>query len=271
MLLNISGLSSQLGLRLTDSTRPQQLEQLQREPRNQRAVEAFVEQVGSITSSEELTDNFEVYSFIMRAFDLEDQIFGRGLMRKMLESDPSDDTALVNRLTDPRFREIHDILGFTKTGAAKPDFTDPAWQQGIIDRYFNQAFKNNAGDQNETVGTVLKFRREALEINNWFEVLRDSELSTFFRTALALPEQMAGLDLDKQKAIFESKLDLATLSDPEVQEDLITRFMAISDIQNPPSAVSSTALSVLQTSGGIGVIISLNVPQVSISASLLYR
>lgn len=271
MLVSIAGLNSQLGLRLTDTTRPQQLAQLQREPMNQRAVDAFLKGIGSISSPKELTDNFEVYSFVMRAFDLEDQIFGRGLMRKMLESDPDDETSLVNRLTDSRFREIHSALGFTKSGEEKPDFTDPAWQQAVINKFFNQAFENSVDEQNLTVGTVLKFRREVSDINNWFDVLRDRELSSFFRTALGLPEQMAGIDVDKQKKIFESKLDLSTILDPKVQERLINRYMAIADIQSPPSAASSTALSVLQSTGGLGVIVSLNVPPVSISASSLFR
>ena len=271
MVLNISGFSSQLGLQLLDATRPQQMEQLQREPRNQRGVDGFREGIGSITSPEELVENFEVYSFVMQAFDLEDQIFGRGLMRKMLESDPSDSTSLVNRLTDPRFREIHDALGFTKTGAAKPDFSDPVWQQGIVDLYFEQQFENNAADQNEAVGAVLKFRREAPDINNWFEVLRDRELTEFFQTSLGLPQEMSGLDLDKQKAIFESKLDLTTITDPEVQDRLTNRYIAVTDALDGPAAFSSPALSVLQSSGGLGVIISLNVPLVQFSASALYR
>jgi len=271
MLLNISGLSSQLGLRLTDDTQARQLEQLRQQPENQRAMAAFQEEIGSITSPKELVDNYQVYSFVMRAFDLEDQIFGRGMMRKVLESDPSDETALVNRLTDPRFRELHDALGFTATGASKPDFNDPAWQQGIVDRYYDQAFVNNTDEQNPTVGTVLKLRRDAPELNNWFEVMKDPDLSEFFRTTLGLPTEMAVIDLDRQKDIFESKFDLRTINDPEVQEEMINRYLALSDIQNPNTSVSNPVLSVLQGSSGLGVIISLSVPQVSFSASSLYR
>lgn len=271
MLVSIAGLNSQLGLRLVDSTRDQQLAQLQREPQNLRGVEAFREGIGAITSPKELTDNFEVYSFVMRAFDLEDQIFGRGLMRKMLESDPDDETSLVNRLTDPRFKEIHDALGFAKPEATRPDFNSIIWQEMIVQRFFDQAFENGVEEQNATVGTVLKFRREAPEINSWFDVLRDRELSSFFRTALGLPDQLAAIDVDLQKKAFEGKLDLSTIMDPKVQDRLINRYMAVSDIQSPPAAASSSALSVLQSTGGLGVIISLNVPPVSISASSLFR
>ena len=147
-------------------------------------------------------------------------------------------------------------MGFTRADEEKPDFNDPAWQQAVINKFFNQAFENSVDEQNLTVGTVLKFRREASDINSWFDVLRDRELSSFFRTALGLPDQIAGIDLDKQKKIFESKLDLRTILDPEVQDRLINRYMAIADIQSPPSAASSAALSVLQSTGGLGVIVS---------------
>lgn len=271
MLLNISGFSSPLGLRLIDETKLRQLSQLQQEPQNERAKLAFLEGIGAITTPKELTDNFQVYSFVMRAFDLEDQIFGRGLMRKMLESDPNDRSSLVNRLTDGRFKVIHDALGFAKDASERPDFSDPAWQATIVDRYFNQVFENSTNEQNTTVGTVLKLRREAPELNNWFQILRDKGLSEFFRTALGLPQQIASLDIDKQKSIFEKEFDLRTLNDRKVQEDLINQYMIISDIQKPISAAYSPAISLLRASSELGVIVSINVPQVSISASSLFR
>ena len=270
-MLPLSGLSSLTGLRIIDETRDQQISQLRAAPINQRAVESFVAGIGSITSAKDLTANFEVYSFVMRAFDLEDQIFGRGLMRRLLESDPEDPSSLVNRLTDKRFRVIHDALGFARSPEKKPDFSSPAWQANIIDRYFSQTFENNAGDQNPTIGTVLKFRREAPSLTNWFQVLRDKELSDFFRTSLGLPKEMSNVDIDKQKSIFESRFDLRSLSDPGTQEDLITRYTAISDVQSPPKSISSTAISLLRGGAELGVIVSLDISQVSYSPSALLR
>lgn len=271
MQVSISGLNSLIGLRLTDDTRAQQLSQMRSSPQNQRAVDAFSEGIGPIASPKELTENFEVYSFVMRAFDLEDQIFGKGLMRKLLESDPEDPSSLVNRLTDRRFRVLHDALGFTRSADERPDFSSASWQAAVIDRYFNQAFENTTADQNPTVGTVLKLRREAPNIINWFQILRDKELSEFFRTSLGLPQQMAAIDIDKQRDLFAKSFDLKTLSDPKVLERMIGRYIAISDVQNPPSGASSPAIALLRGSSELGVIVSLNVPLVSYSPSALFR
>ena len=119
MVISVSGLTSQAALNLIDRTRDTQMTTLRNEAQPNRAAEVFRDRIASISSPEELVKDFEVYSFVMNAYDLEDHIFGRGMMRKILESDPSDDSALVNRLSDARFSEIHDALGFTLPGGGQ--------------------------------------------------------------------------------------------------------------------------------------------------------
>lgn len=275
MVLSISGLSSQLALKLIDTTKDRQLETMQSEPQHARAAEAFRERVGSISTPAELVADYEVYSFIMKAYDLEDQIFGKGMVRKVLESDPSDSSSLVNKLTDARFETLHEALGFvTEDGVQIPDFADTDWQETIVDEYYNRQFINQHTEQNEIVGAVLQFRDEAESINNWFEVMADETMAEFFQVALSLPSEIAELDIDKQKEIYADKFDLADLADPEVREGLITRYAAISEALNPSSFSSgSTALSLLQTSASSSSIIeiTMNIDMVSFSASSLYR
>ena len=80
-MLSISGLGSSTALKLIDATREKQLTLMSNDPVNKRAEQAFRERIGSITSPKELIADYEVYSFVMRAFDLEEQIFGKGLNR----------------------------------------------------------------------------------------------------------------------------------------------------------------------------------------------
>ena len=78
-MISISGLGSSTALKLIDATRDKQLDLMRDSAANKRAEEAFRDRIGDISSPEELIADFEVYSFVMRAFDLEDQIFGKGL------------------------------------------------------------------------------------------------------------------------------------------------------------------------------------------------
>ncbi|WP_386624933.1 DUF1217 domain-containing protein [Sulfitobacter geojensis] len=274
-MISISGLSSGAALRLIDSTRDQQLVSMRNDAANKRGEEAFRERIGSITTPQELVADFEVYSFVMKAFDLEDQIFGKGMLRKVLESDPVAPESLLNRLTDERFRELHLALGFTtENGPQVPDFTDAAFLDDITGRFYNQQFINANDAQNSTVGTVLEFREEGESIGSWFDVLANEKLTNFFQVALGLPEQISGLDLDKQKQLFEDKFDLADLADPAERERLISRYVAISDVINPQSfASNSAAVNILQNSqiGAQFVSITLDIATVNYSASQLYR
>ncbi|MDC0739423.1 DUF1217 domain-containing protein [Cognatishimia sp. SS12] len=273
MVLSINGLSSQLALNLIDRTRDRQLEVLRNEVGHQRAADTFRERIGAITTPEEFVKDFEVYSFVMRAFDLEDQIFGKGMMRKILESDPSDDESLVNRLTSESFSEIHEVLAFTtEAGPQVPNFNNVAWQEAIVSRYFETVYQNEYDAQNDTVGTVLEFRGRLGEIDNWFDVLKDKEMGEFFRTALGLPKEMGTLDIDMQAGIFEKKFDLAKLSDPDEVERLITRYVAISDVLNPPQTqTSSIAVQLLSNSAsGQFVPITIDIPSITPSGASIY-
>jgi len=278
MVLSINGLNSQLALTLIDSTRQRQLDALRDEPQHARAAERFRERIAGIASPKEFVQDFEVYSFVMRAFDLEDQIFGKGMIRKVLESDPTDNTSLVNRLTDARFGELHAALGFTTgSGPQSPDFNDAAWQDGIVDLYFDRVLTNGYADQNQTVGTVLEFREKFEGLDNWYDVLKDTDLTEFFQTALNLPSELSGLDVDKQAEIMADKFDLSKLADPEERERLINRYVAVSDVLNPQGfAANSSALTVLQSgsyfnSGWQFVPITLDIAPVSFSSYSIYR
>jgi hypothetical protein len=274
-MISISGLGSQTALKLIDATRDRQVELMRDDPVNKRGEEAFRERIADIKTPEEFVADYEVYSFVMRAFDLEDQIFGKGMIRKILESDPVEPSSLMNRLTDTRFREMHLAHGFTtEAGPVTPDFTKPAFLDSIADRYYNRKFINDNDSQNTTVGTVLQFREEAEDISNWFEVLRDKKLTNFFQVALNLPSQISGLDLDVQKKLLEEKFDLADLADPAVRENLIRRYTAISDVLNPQGFQSNNAaLSILQSSsfGSQFVPFTMDVGTINFSASKLYR
>jgi len=274
MVLSINGLGSQVALSFIDATKDRQMQTLRNEPRNERAAEAFRERIANITTPEEFVQDYEVYSFVMRAFDLEDQIFGRGMIRKVLESDPSDDTSLVNRLTDANLREIHDALGFTTAeGPQVPDFSDPAWQESIVNKFYETQFLNENADQNATVGTVLELRAKVEGLDSWVKVLADREIAQFFRTALGLPDSMATLDIEQQERIFAERYDLADLTKPGEVDRMISRYVAISDALNPPQfASSSAAVSLLSNSvGGQFVPITIDIPAITRLNTSIYR
>jgi hypothetical protein len=277
MNFNISGLSSSLLLRLADSTLDNRRERFQNEVQYERATDAFYSQIEGINTPAELVQNYDVYSYVMRAFDLEDQIFGKAMIRKVLESDPSDSSSLVNLLTDSRFKDLHEAMGFSDSVGVQPaTFKTVRFQDGIVEKYTSRALLNRQIEQNATVGAALEFREDYSNITSWFTVLGDESLTEFFQVALGLPSSISGLDVDKQKEIFESKFDLDDLQDTSEREDLISRFLLLSDIQDTSTLIRNN--TVLQLISPLGTIDdtrnftpeTLDIPSVRFSASSLY-
>jgi hypothetical protein len=251
-MISLSGLSSQVGLKLVDATQDRQIALLRDAPEHARGIADFRERIAGVTSAEDLIADRELYVFVMKAFDLEDQIFGKAMIRKVLESDIDDRKALVNRLTDPRFREMYEALGFEAGGTKNPNTWKPSWQEGVIDRYLETVFINDQKAQNEAVGLALEFRRKAEEIENPFDILKDKDIAKMVRTALGLPEQIAKLDIDKQADMISARLDLATLKDPAEVEKLIRKFVILSDVQDPQRVQQNAAVQLVRgvASGG---------------------
>lgn len=275
-MIPLIGLSAHVGLALVDATRDRQLEMIRDEPRHARAIEAFRERIADIDSAEKLVEDQELFAFVMRAFDLEDQIFGKAMIRRMLESDIDDPKALVNRLTDPRLREMYKELDFGPGGVGNTNTTKASWREAMVARFVERQFINTQAEQNETVGTVLEIRRKAASITGPFEILRDAGTFQFFRRALGLPDAMAQIDIDRQAAILTEKLDFDDLKDPAKLDRLIRRYVAITEALDGSAAANNAAVQLMSSAvsvaaGGQFVPVTLDITAITASPAAAYR
>lgn len=273
-MIPISGLPSITGLNIVDATRDSQLNLIRNTAQHERAIEHFLTNIKDVESVDQLMEDQQLYSFVMRAFDLEDQIFGKAMIKQVLESNIEESDALVNRLTDPRFREMYQELGFGTNGEGNLNTILTNWQNRMVDRYVERQFINFQDEQNPTVGIALDFRSKASGIDTAFDILNDSNMTSFFQTALGLPTSMSGLDIDKQAALIKSKIDLETLNDPEVVEKMIRKYVAISDALSGSAATNNAAVQLLTGSASNAAAsifeITSSFDRVGYSASSLY-
>ncbi len=246
-MIPLQGLNSLVGLTLVDSTRNRQLETIRNSAQGSREIETFLERIGNIETVDQLLDDRELYVFVMKAYDLESEIFGTALVRKILKSDSSDPKALVNRLTDQRFKDLHADLGFLPNDAGNNNTIQPAWQNALVERFVERQFINIQAGQNETIGIALEFRKAAPNINSPFDFLKDAELSEFIRTAVGIPSASAGLNIDRQAALLEDRVDFEKLKDPKEVERLILRYIAIKDAEASINTPGNSALQLLNS------------------------
>ncbi len=245
-MTGVSGISTLLGLRIADTTREARVATIQSSAEHSRAIAGFRDRIADVRSVEALLADRELYVFVMKAFDLEDRIFGKAMIRKVLESDPAKPDSLVRKLTDPRFMELHKTLGFGPDGVGNSSVINPTWQQDIVNRYVERQFIKGQSVQNENVGNILEFRQKVPGIKNWFDVLKDPVMAQFMRTALALPAESVRLDVDRQAALFAKKFDLAKLQNPEERAKLERMYAIITDARDT-SRISQNAAVQLMT------------------------
>ncbi|MFU8863094.1 MAG: DUF1217 domain-containing protein [Rhodobacterales bacterium] len=253
-MTGVSGLSTLLGLKIADTTRDARVATIQSSAEHSRAIAGFSDRIAGIRSVEALLEDRELYVFVMKAFDLEDRIFGKAMIRKVLESDPAKPDSLVRKLTDPRFMELHKTLGFGPDGVGNSSVSDKSWQQDIINRYVERQFINGQTNQNENVGNILEFRQKAPKIKNWFDVLKDPVMAQFMRTAVGLPAESVRLDVDRQAALFAKKFDLEKLQNPEERAKLERMYAIITDARDTSRISQNAAVQLMSgaVSAGAG-------------------
>lgn len=238
-MLSISGMSSQLALKLLDATKDREMQVIQDGPANARAIQKFKDQAGSITSAKDLVNNYDVYSFVMQAYDLKDQMFGKAMIQQILESDKSQTGSLINKMTDARFTDFYNAMGFTSNGTQNTNFSDPAWQDQVVQRFVQQTYINDESAQNATVGVALEFRQKAPAVNTWYDILKDKNMGAFMRRVLNIPDGVVNQSLDQQVSIFKQKYDITKLQDPAEVQKLVQKYVITSDALNSAATAAN--------------------------------
>ena len=82
-----------------------------------REREYYNEKIGGVTELDDFLDDYRLYSYAMKAHGLEDMIYAKAFMKKVLESDLSDENSFANKLTDQRYRQFAASFQFSSDTA----------------------------------------------------------------------------------------------------------------------------------------------------------
>ncbi|MGB3536771.1 MAG: DUF1217 domain-containing protein [Mesorhizobium sp.] len=202
----------------------------------------YTANITKVTSIDDLMADKRLLNYALSAFGLDPQTENTARLRTLLEGGVRDPDSPVNKLNDTRYKAFVSAFNFEQYGEDTTT-TNPTQQQ-TVDKYLRQTLEEDAGKTNEGVRLALNFQRKAPDITNWYDVLADKALATVVRTALGLPDSFATADIDKQAALFESKLDISDFTDPVKLSKFLTRFTSLYEVEHPTSS-AVTSVSVL--------------------------
>lgn len=221
------------------------LDRVAAQPVVERESAYYMEHIGDVETIDDLLEDDHLYRYAMKAHGLEDMIYAKAFMRKVLEEGITDDKSFANQLSDTRYKDFAETFKFETYGTAT-SATDAA-QQGTVDKYLRQSLEEDTGTQNEGARLALYFQRKAADIETVYNILGDQALLKVVQTAFNIPEETAMMDIDQQAAMIERFMDIEDLQDSDKLSNFLNRFTATWEAQNSTSWEQSNAILVGQT------------------------
>ncbi len=79
----------------------------------------YQENIGKVTSVDDLLNDRRLFAYAMKAHGLEDMTYAKAFMRKVLESDLTDAKSFARQLVDSRYAIFANSFSFTKEGTVR--------------------------------------------------------------------------------------------------------------------------------------------------------
>ena len=98
---------------------PKTLTRIAADPQIARETKYYKENIDKVKSVDDLLDNSRLYNYAMKAAGLDDMIYAKAFMRKVLESDLTDRNSFANKLVDTRYVEFAKAFNFGADGEVK--------------------------------------------------------------------------------------------------------------------------------------------------------
>lgn len=225
-------------------------------------VQYFLDRFKDLDRAEDITEDRRVLRVILGAYGLIDDIENKFFIRKILEEGVTSQSALANKLSDRRYRNLAFDFDFSMDPPRHK--TRPDLARNTSEAFQNQAFEVKIGEVNPDMRLALGFAREFQKVAQsattnstaWYQVLATPPLRKVVQTALGLPDTFAKLDIDDQHARIRSKADsvlgtndINQLSSGVMTDVIIRRFLLLREVETLSSTSSlQTALILLSSS-----------------------
>lgn len=215
----------------------------------------YTKQITGIESASQFLGDSRLVNVVLKAYGLDPKTATPDFLKQLFASDLSDPKSFANQQKNTAWAEMVGAFNFDAKGNLSRQVNSGIQSRGKIieteNNFERLTLEEEQGNENNGVRLALYFDRKAKDITSPFDILGDTALLEFFRVTFQMPESFGSMNVDKQAALVKSKLDLASLQDPEKVKKLVSRFTALYDLQN--TSASASALSLLTSSGSASI------------------
>ena len=248
------------------------------------ATAYYLANIGKVTTVSQFVNNYQLFSYAMKAYGLEDMTYAKGLITKVLNGGVTSSTALANTLSDPRYKAFATAFDFAGQGTAATKATSAT--SGASAKYIEQTLEDDQAKTNQGVANALYFKRNASSITSIYGLLADPTMLSVVETAYGISSTLGESDIDTQAAVLGKLVNVSDFQNSTKMESLVERYTAAYDANNASNVsnvlladTTNTVGSILDAANGVsttyaaGSVLNLfnstSSGQVGVSSSLL--
>jgi hypothetical protein len=229
------------------------LEATAQNPAVSAATNYFEENIGKVTSANELVSNTRLFDYAMTAFGLGDMTYAQGLMKQVLAQGVNSSTALANTLGNLNILAFATAFDFVDNGPGTTSSSSLATD--VVNRYLENSLQTSQGQQDPGVQLALYFQENAPNVTSVYGILGDENLLTVVQTALGISPLTSMEPIDVQANALSREINLSDFQNPTKLQAFIERFAAMYDANNGGSSEGLTSsgssiTSLLNSSAG---------------------
>jgi hypothetical protein len=163
------------------------LKRVSQEKEVDREAQYYNNNIGKITTVDEFMDDDRLYQYAMKAHGLEDMTYAKAFMKKVLESDLSDENSYANKLSDDRYRNFATSFNFS---AETADVQTNKQEEDVIGLY-----KQSLVTEGDDAKTEVNYYDSAIDkVTSVDDLLKNSRLTTFVLKSYGLDTKYYSTD-----------------------------------------------------------------------------
>jgi len=232
-----------LAMQLAEQNKTKEIATTAKEPLIARDIAAFSVAVTAAKDPAALLKNPAVMKVLLTANGLADQLSYTGLARKALVSNVNDPKALVNQLTDTRWKTVVQTYDFANKGLSI--LQNPKVIRTLADAYAEVTWRKSLDAATPGLSNALSFRQSAGSITSLDQILGDPILRKVITTTLGIPEQIAFQSLPTQEKAISSQIDITKFRDPKFVESFTQRYLIAAGAKASTATRSTPDLTML--------------------------
>ncbi len=233
-----------------DKILPKREEMMAKNKSVQADIDYFTKNIQKIESVDDLFKDYRLLRISLEAYGLETEIAKAGLIKGVLTSDPNEINSLVNKMNDPRFREmaedfkLHDSTLFVKLQTFALD---------IGKKLISVAVEKELDQQAPGIRKAIHFKKISSEgsIKTPFNILSDPNLRDVLLEARGIPLSIVIQPVETQGRVLEKFYDFEKFDSARYTDRIIQQYLAKTDVANF-NAISTASLASTLLSGSAG-------------------